>query len=177
MATTREKKKKILEELKEKIEKQKIIVFVDFKGLKVSEFFDLRKRLKEIGDEIKVVKKTLANLTLGKKFNFDVKSLKGQLALIFGFRDEIAPAKIAFEFSQSHSNLKILGGILEGKFIEKEKVEELAKLPKREEILANLVLGLKSPILNFVEVLRGNLKSLIFVLCQIQSKVAQKETK
>lgn len=172
MPADKEKKKKILEELREKIKKQKIIIFVDFTGLKVSEFSELRSRLKEAGEEIKVVKKTLANLVVKEKYGFDVKKLKGELALVFGFRDEIMPAKMVYEFSQSHSNLKILGGILENTFAEKEKIEELARLPKKEEILENLFWTMKAPISNFIQILRGNLESFVFLLSQIKLKVS-----
>lgn len=173
MATSREKKKKILEELKEKIGGQKIMIFVDFTGLKASEFFELRKKLKSQGNEIKVAKKTLINLALKeKKLEVNVKELKGEIALIFGFEDEILPAKIAFEFSNQNPNFKILGGILDGKFIESEKIIELAKLPTREELLAKLVGSIFAPISNLINVLSGNLKSLVFVLTQIQ-KVKQ----
>lgn len=172
MALTKEKKKKILEELKEKVEKQKIIVFVDFTSLKVADFSILKKKLKEFGDEIKVVKKTLANLVTREKYNLDVKKLKGELALVFGFKDEILPAKTVFEFSNQNPNLKILGGILEEKFIEAEKIIELAKLPSREELLAKLVGSISAPISNFVNVFQQSLRNLVFVLNQIQ-KVKQ----
>lgn len=173
MAITKEKKKKILEELKEKIERQKSIIFVDFSGLKIKDFSELRKKIKSQGNEIKVIKKTLINLSLKeKKLGIDVKKLKGEIALIFGFKDEILPAKTAFEFSNQNPNLKILGGILENKFVEVEKIIELAKLPTREELLAKLVGSISAPISNLVNVLGGNLKSLVFVLNQIQ-KVKQ----
>jgi large subunit ribosomal protein L10 len=172
MPVTREKKKKILEELKEKIEKQKIIVFVDFTGLKIRDFSELRKRIKSVGDEIKVVKKTLANLAFKeKKFNVDVKNLKGELALIFGFKDEILPAKTVFEFSNENPNLKILGGIFGEKFLEADKIIELAKLPSREELLANLTRSISAPISNLINIFRAIPQDLVFVLNQIQLKV------
>jgi large subunit ribosomal protein L10 len=172
MAITKEKKKKILQELKEKIGKQKIIVFVDFTGLKVRDFSELRRRIKSAGDEIKVVKKTLASLAFKeKKFNVDVKKLKGEIALVFGFKDEILPAKTVFEFSKENPNLKILGGIFEKKFLEADKIIELAKLPSREELLANLVSSISAPISNLVNIFRAIPQNFVFVLNQIQLKV------
>jgi large subunit ribosomal protein L10 len=172
MALTKEKKKKILQELKEKIEKQKIIIFVDFTGLKVGDFFELRKRIKSIGDEIKVVKKTLANLAFKeKKIGFDVKKLKGEIALIFGFKDEILPAKTVYEFSKENQNLKILGGIFEKEFLEADKIIELSKLPSKEELLANLLSSISAPISNLVNIFRAIPQNFVFVLNQIQLKV------
>jgi large subunit ribosomal protein L10 len=172
MALTKEKKKKILQELKEKIEKQKIIIFVDFTGLKVGDFFELRKRIKSIGDEIKVVKKTLANLAFKeKKIGVDVKELKGEIALIFGFKDEILPAKTVYEFSKENQNLKILGGIFEKEFLEADKIIELSKLPSKEELLANLLSSISAPISNLVNIFRAIPQNFVFVLNQIQLKV------
>ena len=173
MAITRERKGKILEKLKENIEKQKIIIFADFTGLKNKEFFALRKKLKDVGSEARVAKKTLINLALReKKLNvIDVRKLVGEIVLIFGFIDEISPAKIVYEFSTENKNFKILGGILEKNFVDSEKIEELAKLPPREEILSKLVLSISAPVSSFVSILRAIPQNLIFVLSQIQSKV------
>jgi large subunit ribosomal protein L10 len=173
MAKTKEQKRKILEELKEKIEKQKIMIFIDITGLKSKELFLLRKKLKESGDELKVAKKTLINLILKeKKLDLvDVKKMVGEIALVFGFKDEILPAKTVFEFSKENKNLKILGGILEKNFLNQEKIEELALLPTKEELLVKLIGNIFAPISNFVYVLKSIPQSLIFVLSQIQLKV------
>jgi len=173
MAITREKKRKILEQLKEKIEKQKIMIFIDFTGVKSKDLFSLRKKLKEVGNEIKVAKKTLINLALKEKnLNvIDVRKMLGEVAVIFGMKDEISSAKTVYEFSKENKNLKILGGILEKNFIGPEKIEELAKLPTKEELLAKLVSEISAPISNFVYLLKSIPQSLVFVLSQIQLKV------
>jgi large subunit ribosomal protein L10 len=173
MAITREKKRKILEQLKEKIEKQKIMIFIDFTGVKSKDLFSLRKKLKEVGNEIKVAKKTLINLALKEKnLNvIDVRKMLGEVAVIFGMKDEISSAKTVYEFSKENKNLKILGGILEKNFIGPEKIEELAKLPTKEELLAKLVSDISAPISNFVYLLKSIPQSLVFVLSQIQLKV------
>jgi len=173
MALTKEKKRKILEQLKERIEKQKIMIFVDFTGLKSKDFFSLRKKLKEQGNEIKVAKKTLINLALKEKnlSVVDVKKMFGEIAVVFGLKDEISSSKIVYEFSRENKNLKILGGIFEKNFIGPEKIEELAKLPSKEELLAKLVGSISAPISNFISVLRAIPQNLVFVLSQIQLKV------
>jgi large subunit ribosomal protein L10 len=173
MAITKEKKRKILEELKEKIERQKIMIFVDFTGVKSKDLFSLRRKLKELRNEMKVAKKTLINLALKEKNLdvIDVRKILGEIAVIFGMKDEITGAKIVYEFSRENKNLKILGGILEKNFIGPEKIEELAKLPTKEELLAKLVSDVSAPISNFVYVLKSIPQSLVFVLSQIQLKV------
>jgi large subunit ribosomal protein L10 len=173
MAINKEKKKKILGQLKEKIERKKIMIFVDFTGVKSKDLFSLRKKLKETGNEIKVAKKTLINLALKEKnLNVvNVRKMLGEVAVIFGIKDEISSAKTVYEFSKENKNLKILGGILEKNLIGPEKIEELAKLPTREELLTKLVSEISASISNFVYVLRSIPQSLVFVLSQIQLKV------
>ena len=172
MAKTKLQKKEIIEKLKEKIEKQKIMIFVDFSGLKVDEISQLRKDLKENNSEIKVVKKSLTRLVFKEKnINFDPETLPGQLAIVFGWEDFIIPAKIVWQFSKENPNLKILGGFLENSFIEKEKIINLAKLPTREELLANLINRISAPISGLLNSLQWNLRKLLLVLSSI--KVAE----
>jgi len=167
MPLTREQKKEIIENLREKISWQKAMVFAAIEGLKAEEIFELRKKLKKKDCLLAVVKKTLADRVFKEnKINCDAKEMAGQLALIFGFEDQISPAKISYKFFQTNKKLKILGGFFENNFINTEKVVELAKIPSREELLAQLVGSIKAPVANFVNVLQGNIKGLISILAQ-----------
>lgn len=184
MALSKTQKKKIIEDLKEKIEKQKIMIFVNFTGLKVKDFFELKKKLKSTNSQLKVAKKTLLNLVL-KDYDTtlfkEVAKLKGQMAVIFGFTESISPArqsfagqnlggpaKIAYQFSLENKNLRIFGGYFEKKFREPDEIITLAQLPSLNELLAKLVRSISAPISNFVNILQGNIKGLIFVLSKIK---------
>jgi large subunit ribosomal protein L10 len=170
MPQTKAQKQKILEELKEKIEKQKSIAFVDFTGMKVKDIFGLRKKLETVGGELKVAKKTLMGIVFKEKgIDFDFKKIKTEIALVFSYKDEILPLKIAYQTSQENRNLKILGGVLENKFIEAEKIIELAQLPSRNELLAKLVWSINAPISKFVYSLKYNLKGLLTVLTKVKT--------
>ncbi len=170
MPLNRNQKKKIINDLKEKIEKQKIFFFVDLKGLKVKDLSDLKKRLKKVDSQLKVSKKTLLNLAIKeKKIEVNVKKIGGEIATIFGFKDEILPAKTAYQFSLENKNLKILGGYFDGKFRQAEEMVTLAQLPTKDEILGRLLGSISAPISNFVYILNGNIKGLIQVLTQIKT--------
>jgi len=170
MPLIKEQKQKIIDDLREKIAKQKAMIFVDFSGLKVKDLFNLRKKLKAAGNELKVAKKTLMDIVFKKgKLEVEPRKLPGEIALVFGYKDEISPAKIIWQFSQENPNLKILGGFFENKFLETEKVIELAKLPTREELLAKLVRSISSPMSNFVRILEANIKGLIYVLAKAKT--------
>ncbi len=157
MALTKQQKTKQVDDLKAKLSNQKSIVFVDFAKVPSKEMFTLRKSLKEAGCNLKIAKKTLVRIAFGQSnisfWNKIQSSIPGQLALVFGIEDEIAPARIAHKFSKTQENLKILGGIFEQRFIEREKVLALAMLPSRNELLGRLVGSIASPMSSFVRVL------------------------
>ena len=157
MALTKEQKTKQIDSIKEKLSNQKSIVFVDFNKVPSKEMFTLRKTLKENGCNLKIAKKTLVRVAFGQSnisyWNKIKSSIPGQLALVFGIDDEIAPARIANQFAKTQENLKILGGIFESRFIEREKVLVLANLPSRNELLSRLVGSIYSPVTSFVRVL------------------------
>lgn len=157
MALTKEQKAKQIDSVKEKIANQKSMVFVDFAKVPSKEMFGLRKSLKEAGCNLKIAKKTLVRIAFGRSnigfWNKISKNIPGQLALVFGVEDEVAPARITNIFAKTHETFKILGGIWENKFIEKERVLELASIPPRNELLGRLVGSISSSMSSFVRVL------------------------
>ncbi len=171
MAKTREQKKDIINDLNEKMKLQKAIVLVDFSKIEAKKVFQLRNELKEAGCILKVVKKTLLEKALESlkqtKLLERIKNIKGQIALVFGFSDEVAPAKICYDFSKKEENLKILAGVFGEDWQDKEQVLALAILPSKPELLAKLVGVLSAPARNFVYVLNGNIKGLTTVLSRI----------
>ena len=161
MALTKAKKQDIINDLKQKVEKQKAIVFAAITGLKVKDLSALRKQMRGKDCELKVAKKTLvAKVFQGKKINFDAKKLEGEVALGFGYKDEISPFKTLYDFAKDHENLKILGGIMGAEILEKGRAIEFGQMPTRDELLVRLM----------VNVLRGNLRNLVYALSQIKGK-------
>ena len=168
MPLTKVQKRKIIDSLKESLKKQKIVFFVDLKGVKVKELFDLRKKLKKAKAQLKVVKKTLLRIAFDEnKIKLDTKKLEGEVAAVFGLEEEILPAKTAYQFSLGNKNLKILGGYFEGEFKGAEEIIALAQLPTKEEILSRLVGSIRSPIANIISVLQGNIKGLFNILANL----------
>lgn len=157
MALNKAQKTKQIDSIKEKVAQQKSVIFVDFAKVGSKDLFNLRKSLKEAGCNLKIAKKTLVRVAFGQSgisfWNKMKAVIPGQLALVFGIKDEIAPARIANAFAKAHENLKILGGIFEGRFIDREKVLVLANLPSRNELLSRLVGSLSSSMTGFVRVL------------------------
>ncbi|TSC94800.1 MAG: large subunit ribosomal protein L10 [Parcubacteria group bacterium Licking1014_1] len=172
MALIKEQKQKQINDLKDKISKQKSVIFVDFSKVASKDMFSLRRSLKEAGCALKIAKKTLVRIAFGQSnisfWNKIIKNIPGQLALVFGIEDEVSPARISNKFAKEQENFKILGGLFENKFIEKDRVLVLANLPSKQELLGQIVGSIASPMSCFVNVLQGNIKGLLQVLTQIK---------
>jgi len=172
MALAKEQKQRVISDLKDKIGKQKSIVFVDFSKVNSKDIFALRRKLKTAGCVLKIAKKTLLGIAFGKDnalWKKAKESIPSQLAVVFGIKDEIAPAKITEQFTKESENIKILGGIFESRFIDKAEVIVLSKIPSKEELLAKLVGSIFAPVSGFVNVLQGNIKGLITVLAKAKT--------
>jgi large subunit ribosomal protein L10 len=180
MAKTKEQKKEMVKNIEEQLGQMKSLVFVDYYGLKVNEIQELRKMLKKESCQYLVTKKTLLNIALKNigLDKIDLDKIAGGVGLVFSARggsalgggSDILPAKMVVSFAKEHGALKIQGGIFERDFIPVEKVEQLAKLPTKPEIIGQLLRGLKGPINNFVYTLKGNLKNLVYVLSAIKDR-------
>jgi large subunit ribosomal protein L10 len=151
MAITKEKKKEILAELKSVIKNSKSVVFLNFKGLKVEEANALRRELKQSKVNYLVTKKTLLEKTLeGSSFGGEKPALVGELSLAYG-EDPIEPARKIFSFKKKlEDKLSILGGIMEGNFIDKEAMTNIAQIPSRETLYGQFVNLINSPIQGLV---------------------------
>ncbi len=170
MAKTRQQKEEAVKVLTEKIKQAKSLVFVNFDGLKVKEIEELRKQCRAENVGYLVAKKTL----MKKAFKdagleeIDPKTFKKEAATVFGYEDEVAPARIVESFAKNHEALKAFGGVLENKFVDRGKIIELARLPSKIELLAKVVGSIKAPISGLVNVLSGNLRNLVYILNAIK---------
>jgi large subunit ribosomal protein L10 len=169
MALSKVQKQNILEDLKEKVARQKAMVLVGVTGLKVKDLSDLRKKLKASDGNLQVIKKTLIEKAFKEnKLDFDKGQYKEEIALAFGFKDEILPAKAVYQAGLNNDKVKILGGFINNEFNGAESIIALAKLPSRDQLLAKLVGSLSAPVSNFVYALNYNIKGLVYVLTLIK---------
>ncbi len=175
MAKTKEQKGVILRDLEKKIEKANSVVFAKFGPLTVKENEDLRNKLREENSEFYVSKKTLLGIAFKDKKieNLDIKNFEGRIAAIFGYEDEVAPAKVVDNFRKDHEEkIDFICGVLENKYIDGASVGALAKLPSKQELYAKMVGSLNAPVSGFVNALAGNVRGLVNVLKAIEEKKA-----
>ncbi len=172
MAITKKQKKEVLEKIVDKINKAKAVVFVGYDRVKIVDQDKLRKALKKENGELLVTKKTLLNLALKelKIKNTETLDLKKEVAIVFGYKDEVASARIVAQIARSAANLKIKGGILEHQLVAIEKIKFLSNLPSKEILQANLLAGLQGSLSGLVNVLQGNLRGLVYVFKAMAEK-------
>jgi large subunit ribosomal protein L10 len=150
----RTEKEQLVNDLREKLEKSTSLYYTDFTGLNVKRMTELRRRLKKQGVDYVVIKNTLA-LRAVNESGLVGERLKGPTGLVLG-ADPVAAAKVLTDFAKENEQKPaVKGGLLEGKAIDPAQVKQLASLPSREQMLADLGAGLQSPMAAFVGALNG----------------------
>ena len=143
-------KKVVVEEIAGKFNDSQSAVVVEYRGLSVAEVTELRKSLREEDVEFKVYKNKLVQRAA--EIN---DKLVGPNAIAFGHSDAVAPARILANFAKDHEALVIKAGIVEGKVLEVEEINEIAKLPGREGMYSMLLGMLQAPVSKFARVVKA----------------------
>jgi len=170
----REEKARVIEELTEKLRGGSVVV-VDYQGMNVAQSTRLRARSRESGVEFVVAKNTLAQRAANEAGVEGLEEfLVGPTAIAFA-EDPVAGAKLMSEFSNEIETFEIKGGILDGgRVMGAEDVVALSRLPGREQLLAQLLGAIQSPLAGLVTVLKAPTRSLAVVLNQVaEQKSAQ----
>ena len=172
MPKSRQQKEATLDSLVASLKNAKGAALTVFSGLKVQADRAFRGQLYNEGIEYSVVKKTLLKKAFEQlKYPAEqVENLKGNVAIATSDQDEVAPAKSLSTFIKSNQMVSFVGGILEQQWISSEKVQALAQLPSKQELIAKTVGTIKAPISSFVNVMAGNLRGLVNVLKAVQEK-------
>lgn len=164
-------KTKVIKDIKDKFERSKVVILTDFKGLTMAQLSKLRKQLRPIEAEFNVFKNTLiARAIKDKAYDGIDPLLAGPTALLFGYKDQVAPTKVLADFIKENEKLGIKGGLLDGKTIDTKVITQLSRLPSREVLLAKVLGGMKAPITNFVLDCKGIMNKFVFALNAIKDK-------
>lgn len=165
MAISKSKKQTLVADLKTLLSDAKMTVFAEYQGLTVADMQDLRAAAREAGVTIKVVKNRLVRVAMGEIAVYkdtDTTGLTGQLLYAVSDSDEVAPAKVLANFAKTHGALQIAGGFNEtGANVPAETIGELAALPSRDELIAQVVAQLLSPVTDSISGLSGGLSGIV----------------
>jgi large subunit ribosomal protein L10 len=169
----REQKVEQVDVLTEKLKKAKVAVLTDYRGLTVSQMQELRGKLRTGNVEYRVVKNTLARRAADAAGYKALESeLKGPIAIAFGYEDLSLPPRLINEFIRTtRLKLEVVGGLVEGRVFNRDQVKQLADLPSREVLLAQLLGTLQSPVGQLVGIMQTPLQQLMGVLEAYKSKL------
>ena len=167
MAISRQKKEEIVRELHEKTEGAKYLVFVNFHSMSVQDSRELRGRLRDAHVDFKVAKKRLVMRVLdGLGLSGDMPKLEGELAVAFS-KDEVSAPQILSKFRKEKKSIELLGGVLDGAYVDAEVIAQLASIPSQEVLFGQVVSSISAPLRGLVGVLGGPQRSFISVLKNI----------
>ena len=149
-----ELKQPIVQAIADDIKDAQSVVLVDYRGLTVAQDTELRKQLREAGVIYKVCKNTMMKRAFeGTEFAGLEEYLEGPSALVVSKDDATAPARIICKFAKTAEALEVKAGVVEGNVYDAAGINELSKVPSREELLSKLLGSLQSPITNLARVL------------------------
>lgn len=149
-----ELKQPVIEEIAGQIKDAQSVVLVDYRGLTVEEDTRLRKELREAGVTYKVYKNTMMNFAFkGTDFESLAPNLEGPSAIAISTTDATAPARVLSKFAKTAPKLELKAGVVEGTYYDAAGIEEVAKVPSRDELLAKFLGSIQSPIANFARVI------------------------
>jgi large subunit ribosomal protein L10 len=165
MALTKEKKNQVVKEVSDLLANSKMTIVAAYKGTPVKAMQTLRRNGRDNGTVIKVVKNRLVTKAIEATDNLggiDTTVLSGMLLYAFNDQDEVAPAQALANFAKTQPTIEFVGAISsEGKFLAADEVKELAALPGKNELIAQVIATLASPVNDVVSGLSGNLHALL----------------
>jgi large subunit ribosomal protein L10 len=161
----RAEKVEAVSQLTDRFARAPLVVVTEYRGLNVAQMSDLRRKLRAVDGEYLVSKNTLASIAIRESRSTALAPmLVGPLALAFGFTDAVAVAKVVKDFAKENDKLLIRGGVLDGAALNAKQVEQLATMPSRDELRAQLLRLLNTPATNFVRLLSAPAQQLVQVL-------------
>lgn len=165
-------KVELVGELRELVGLTKAAILTDYRGLSVAELTELRKKLRDVDAEYRVVKNTLFKLAAGDAMPVAEMSehLTGPTAIGFAKGDPVAVAKIMLDYARDHKAMSVKAGVMDGRVLTTAQVEALSKTPPREVLISQMLGSLQAPIAGFVGTLSGIISNFVFTIQAIADK-------
>jgi large subunit ribosomal protein L10 len=161
-----EKKVATVKELRERIERATIVIAADYRGLSVTEIATLRKSIRDAGVEMRVVKNRLFLRAAGDAQQPGLSELlEGPTAVLFGYEDVSASAKVVTEYQRTARNaFAVRKAMMDGRILTLVEVQDLASLPARPVLLGQLAGLLQAPMTRLAGLLNGSMQNLAGLL-------------
>jgi large subunit ribosomal protein L10 len=165
----KEEKQQTVESLGEQFRSLDSAFLINYKGLKVVDTTELRRKIREIDGCYVVVKNTLALLATKQTKLEQLKPFfEGPTAVAYHHKDVVGLAKLLTEISKGNPNFAFKAALVEGKVVPTSEIQAIASMPSREVMLSRLVFMLKAPVQRLATVLKAPVRNLALVLKQVQ---------
>jgi large subunit ribosomal protein L10 len=162
-----QEKVETIEDLKTRLDGVKTVLLAEYRGLTVQQLSDLRKQLRAVSAEYKIVKNRLARLAIASSDLAALGvSLKGPTGMVLAKGDPVSVAKALQTFARTNQALVLKVGVVEGQMLEPAGLKALADLPSREALRSQLVGALQGPLAQLVGLLQAPQRELVYVLEQ-----------
>lgn len=165
MALSRDKKTEVVADVAKLLQDSKLTVFAKYQGTSVKSMQSLRRTARDNGTQILVVKNRLFLKALegDNRFKDASKSMfVGQLLYAFNAQDEVSPAQSLADFAKDEPQLEFVGALMaDGTLLDAQEVKTLAKLPSKQQLIAEVVAMLFSPVNDITNALSGDLHGLL----------------
>ncbi len=165
MAISRDKKQALVKDFSDILGSSKMTVAAKYDGTTVADMQKLRRAAREAGVGVKVIKNRLVKASMKQTKGFektDAEALKGQLLYAFSTEDEVAPAQVIDRLAKEISTLELVAAVdNSGAILDTASVKALAGLPSKQQLIAETIAQLLSPVHDTTNALSGNLHALL----------------
>jgi large subunit ribosomal protein L10 len=162
-------KQNVLDTLSKQLHAVNNLFLIDYRGLKVVDATELRRKIRDFDGNYIVVKNTLALRAARENGLEHIEPyLQGPTAVAFHRRDVVGMAKLLTEISKAYPNFQFKAALIEGKVVPPTEIQKIASLPSREVLLSKLVFLLKAPLQRLAGALKAPVRDLTLVMKQVQ---------
>ena len=164
---TKTVKTEVLDQLREQLNESPTVVICAFEGLKVDEDLQLRRDVRSSGGVYRVVQNRLARLAAqGTAFEEALGNLRGMTSLAYAGEDPLALMKALAAYAKEHPAFKFRAGVVEGRTLDVDALNQLAALPGKEAIQAKLLYLINAPARQLLSVINAPGRDLAIVVDQ-----------
>ena len=171
MAKTKTQKYALAEEIKSEFSNINAALISEYRGAKAEDLASLRRSLRLVGCEFKVIKNRIAKKAIMDDLATSgalAPILKGPIGVVYVKKDIAKGAKALLEFAKDHQEIQVVGGVMDGKSVTLKDIQAISDLPSKEVLIARMLGSLTSPHRGLMYVLKGVSEKLVRVVGAIK---------